>query len=468
MAHHSPPTAAASDAPRWQQGTSVELEITDLGDSGDGVGRWQGQQVVFVPDTVAGDRVRARLVEVKAQFARAKLQAVTVPSPHRQRSRCIVADKCGGCQWQHVTDAYQRAAKEQIVQQALQRIGGIADPPVEPLLVGSDPLGYRNKASYPLGRSATGQIQAGYYRKGSHQLVNLNRCPVQDPRLDPLLAAIKREIQAQGWSIYAEGRHQGQLRHLSLRIGRHTGETLLTLVSATDRLPHLEATARQWLQRYPQLVGVALNLNGDRTNAIFGPETLTVAGRPYLEERFAGLRLHLRPETFFQVNTEAAEALYHCIEAHLDLQGRETLVDAYCGIGTFALPFARRVRRVIGIELQGAAVEQARANADLNGLTNVEFRTGSVAALLPQNDSVPDVVLLDPPRKGCDRAVLATLLAQAPARIVYISCKPATLARDLKILCTGGAYELECVQPTDFFPQTAHVECAAFLRRTGS
>ncbi len=454
-----------STAPSWRQGDSLELAITDLSDSGDGVGRWQDRYPVFVPDTVTGDRVRARLLQVKSNFARAKLQAILVPSPQRQRPPCIVADKCGGCQWQHVTDTYQQAAKVQNVRQALQRIGGMASPPLAPLLVSGEPLGYRNKASYPLGRGASGQVRAGYYRKGSHQIVNLNRCPVQDPRLDPLLAEIKADIQARQWSIYSEGDHRGKLRHLSLRIGRRTGETLLTLVSTTANLPDLEAAARSWLDRYPQLVGVALNLNCDRTNVIFGAQTHTIAGRPYLEERFAGLRLHLRPDTFFQVNTETAEALYRCIETHLDLQGHETLLDAYCGIGTFTLPLARRLRTAVGIELQAAAVEQARTNATLNGIDNVEFRVGSVTALLPQSEIAPDIVLLDPPRKGCDRDVLQGLLARAPARIVYVSCKPATLARDLKILCSGGTYSLEHLQPADFFPQTAHVECVAFLRR---
>ena len=454
--------------PDWQQGASLELDITDLSDRGDGVGRWQGQQVVFVPDTVTGDRVRARLIRVKRNFAYAKLQDILVPSPHRRRPQCIVADKCGGCQWQHVTDAYQQTAKQDLVRQALQRLGGFANPPLEPILTAGEPLNYRNKASYPLGRSQEGSVQAGYYRKGSHQLVNLNRCPVQDPRLDPLLAEIKQDIQAQNWSVYDERQHRGKLRHLSLRVGRRTGETFLTLIATALELPNLETIARQWLQRYPQLVGVALNLNRDRTNAIFGPTTHTIAGRPYLEERFADLRVRLRPETFFQVNTEAAEALYRYIERSLNLQGDETLVDAYCGIGTFTLPLARRLHRAIGIEVQAAAVEQARENAALNDIANVEFQTGSVTELLPQLETVPDIVLLDPPRKGCDRAVLETLLAQGPARIVCVSCKPATLARDLGILCASGRYQLERAQPADFFPQTAHVECAAFLRRAGT
>ncbi|MGK7876058.1 MAG: 23S rRNA (uracil(1939)-C(5))-methyltransferase RlmD [Xenococcaceae cyanobacterium] len=453
-----------SDPPteQWQQGNLVEVEIADLSNSGDGVGRL-GSRVVFVPDTVTGDRALVRLVRVKPQYANGKLHQLIQASPHRISPRCIVADKCGGCQWQHIEDEYQRAAKRHQVIQALQRIGNFSQPNVAPILATPSPLGYRNKATYPLGISSTKQVQAGYYRQGSHQLINLNQCPVQDSRLNPLLAEVKRDIQQRDWSVYDEKRHQGQLRHLSLRIGRSTGEILLTLVSTDWHLKGIGDQARAWLQRYPQLVGVALNRNPNRTNVIFGSETRSIAGQPYLRETFAGLELQLRPDTFFQVNTEAAEALLEVIIEQLDLQGNEVLIDAYCGIGTFTLPLAQRVHRAMGIEVQRVSVEQAQLNAKLNGITNVTFEKGTVETLLPQFKE-PDIVLLDPPRKGCDPAVIETLLKTKPPRLVYISCQPATLARDLKLLCQNGSYQLTSVQPADFFPQTAHVECAAFLQ----
>jgi 23S rRNA (uracil1939-C5)-methyltransferase len=325
-------------------------------------------------------------------------------------------------------------------------------------------LGYRNKATYPLGISATGKVQTGYYRRNSHQIVNLNQCPVQDPRLNPLLAEIKRDIQQRGWSIYDEKRDRGQLRHLSLRIGRRTGEILLTLVSTDWHLKGIQEQAQIWLKRYPQLVGVALNRNPERTNAIFGCETRTIAGKPYISEIFAGLELQLRPETFFQVNTEVAEALLNRIIEKLELQGNEVLIDAYCGIGTFTLPLAGRVKQAMGIEVQPASVEQAQLNARLNHIANVSFIAGAVETILPQLEAKPDIVLVDPPRKGCDRAVIDALLQIRPSQLVYISCQPATLARDLKLLCQDGSYRLIFVQPADFFPQTVHVECAAFLR----
>ena len=450
-----------------QQGQLIELEITDLADTGDGVGRF-GELVVFAPDTVTGDRILTRLVQVKSSYATGKLDTLLSASEHRIRANCIVADKCGGCQWQHVDYEYQLTAKQNQIVQALERIGGFSDVQVDEILTGKIEgfpqfLGYRNKATYPVAISATGQVQAGYYQKSTHKLVNLNQCPVQDPRLNPLLKEVKEDIHWRDWPVYDEKKHTGELRHLSLRIGRRTGEMLLTLIVRTGDLPGIEEQAAEWLKQYPQLVGVCLNVNSAQTNVIFGSETRCIAGQSYLRERFAGLNFQLRADTFFQVNTEAAEALLEVIVGELNLQGNEVLVDAYCGIGTFTLPLAKQVKIAIGLEVQPAAIEQAKLNAELNDLRNVDFQVGSVEDLLPTLGLTPDIVLLDPPRKGCDRAVLETIKEMKPSRIVYVSCKPATLARDLKILCENGDYQLARVQPADFFPQTSHVECVAFL-----
>lgn len=451
---------------QWQQGQLIEVTIADLSNNGDGVGRWGAQgQVVFVPDTVPGDQVQVRLVQVKPRYAHGRLQQIFSASPRRVRPSCIVADKCGGCQWQPVDYARQLEAKRNQVIQALERIGKFNQPPVDPVLAAPSPLGYRNKATYPLGQSKVEgkiKVQAGYYQKSSHRLINLNQCPVQDSRLNPLLADVKQDIQHQGWQVYDEQHHQGQVRHLSLRIGRRTGEILLTLVVRGD-LPGIEAQAQAWCDRYPSLVGVSLNYNPERTNVIFGAETRCVAGQPYLWEEFAGLRFQIRPDTFFQIYTEQAEALLSAILAQLNLQGYEVIVDAYCGIGTLTLPLAQRVQHVIGLEKQLTAVEQAQQNAALNQIQNVTFQVGAVETLLPALEMTPDVVLLDPPRKGCDLAVIENLSRNQPSQIVYVSCNPTTLARDLQLLCCQGNYHLIRVQPADFFPQTAHVECAAFL-----
>nr|WP_271795001.1 23S rRNA (uracil(1939)-C(5))-methyltransferase RlmD [Dolichospermum planctonicum]MDB9534984.1 23S rRNA (uracil(1939)-C(5))-methyltransferase RlmD [Dolichospermum planctonicum CS-1226] len=446
----------------WRQGEVIELEITDLNDTGDGVGRFE-QRVVFVPDTVPGDRLLVKLLNVKPKYAYGQLEDLLQASPQRLRPSCIVADKCGGCQWQHINYDYQLIAKQNQVIQALERIGGFVNVAVNTVLVADASLGYRNKVNYPLGISATGHVQAGYYHKGTHKLINLNQCPVQDSRLNPLLAEVKLDIEKQGWTIYDETKHKGLIRHLGLRIGRRTGEMLLTLVVKDWNLAGIENQAQQWLQRYPPLVGVSLNRNSDRTNAIFGLETRCLAGVPYLREKFAGLDFQIRPDTFFQVYTETAEALLEVIESELNLQGHEVLVDAYCGIGTLTLPLAKQVKHIIGLELQSTAVKQAIVNAQENKINNVTFQVGAVEKILQNLEIIPDVVLLDPPRKGCEDNVIKTLRNLKPARIVYVSCKVSTLARDLKLLCENGLYRLTRVQPADFFPQTAHVEAAAFL-----
>ncbi len=448
-----------------QQGDLIELEITDLNTSGAGVGKVDGK-VVFVPDTVTGDRVNVRITHLKAQYGEAKLQQILMPSKHRIRPRCIVADKCGGCQWQHIDWQYQREAKRQQVIQALQRIGGFPDIPVAATLHSTEDLNYRNKSTYPLGISAVGAVQAGYYRRSSRKIVNLNQCPVQDARLHPLLKEVKKDIQFQEWSIYDEKTHQGQLRHLSLRIGIHTGEILLTLVITEPELPGIEEQARIWLERYPLLVGVCLNLNQTNSNVIFGKQNRTVAGKPFLTEIFAGVTLQICSDTFFQINTNTAELLLNSIIKELDLQGTETIVDAYCGIGTFTLPLAQKVKKAIGIESHPSSLAQAQNNAKINNIDNVVFYESKVANCLEQiGELQPDIVFLDPPRKGCAVKVLDILLDLLPKKIVYVSCKPATLARDIKHLCATGCYQPQWIQPADFFPQTSHVECAVILNK---
>ncbi|MEL6162230.1 MAG: 23S rRNA (uracil(1939)-C(5))-methyltransferase RlmD [Cyanobacteria bacterium J06628_3] len=448
--------------PRLKQGDLAEIEITDLSDTGDGVGR-SAELVVFVPDTVPGDRVVVRLINVKPKYAKAKVKELLQSSPHRIKPACIVADKCGGCQWQHINYEYQLEAKLKAVIQALERIGGFTQPRVDAVITGGSSLDYRNKATYPVGISTSGGVKIGYYQKSSHQIVNLNQCPVQDSRLNPILREVKQDIQSLGWEIYDEGSHTGIIRHLGLRIGRRSGEILLTLIVKDWNIPRIGEKAQEWLDHYPPLVGVMLNRNDHRTNKIFGSETRLVTGRPYLEEEFASLKFQIRPDTFFQVNTETAEALLYEIKSELKLKGDEILVDAYCGIGTLTLPLAKQVNLAIGLEVQQSAVAAAKNNAQYNHINNVTFYSGKVEELLSRISKKPDIVILDPPRKGCEKTVIETLRKAKPARIVYVSCKPTTLARDLKLICQDGLYTLSRVQPADFFPQTAHVEVAAFL-----
>lgn len=448
----------------WQQGEIITLDISDLNDQGEGVGRYE-QRVVFVPDTVPGDQIKVRLIRVKTSYAYGKLITIINPSSHRIKPPCILAQDCGGCQWQHIDYNFQLIAKKNQIQQALIRLGGFANPPIQSTQSCYQALDYRNKVTYPLGVNVTGEIKVGFYEKHSHKIINLNQCPVQDQQFNPLLQQIKKGINKQGWSIYNERTYQGHLRYLGLRIGRRTGEVLITLVSTTLNLINFEHQAQQWQEQYPQIVGVCIHENPQAGNAIFAGKTHCIWGRDYLWEEFCGLRWQIRPDTFFQVNTEQAEMLVNYMQEKLSLEGHECILDAYCGIGTLSLPLANQVGKVIGLEVHPTAIKQAQFNAASNGIKNAEFYCGTVEKLLPELNLNPDIILLDPPRKGCDPNVIDFLVANPVERLVYVSCNPATLARDLRQLCKNSHYVLEEVVPFDFFPQTHHVESVSFLRR---
>jgi len=446
-------------------GQSLELAIDGTGHDGQGVGRWN-DLVVFVPGALPGERVQARLRRQAKRHLEADLTAVLTASPHRRRPPCILADRCGGCSLQHCDDGAQAQLKQQLVSEALRRLGGLSLAP-EPIWAAQAPLGYRNRALIPLERGGEGQIRAGYYRRGSHRIVNMNRCPVLDPRIDQLVEPLKRDLAQTDWPVDVNLTDRGGLRHLALRVGHHSGEVLITLVSSHAELPGLEQLAEAWMERWPAVVGVGLNLQPRATNVVLGPDTRVVRGRPWLLERFAGLALHIAADTFFQVNTPQAERLVPLLVQFFAADRGPRLVDAYCGIGTFALPLAAAGATVVGLELHHQAVEQARANAQRNGLQRVTLLEGDVSALLRDQLNGTDGLVVDPPRKGLSEGTLEAICATPPPRLAYISCNPATLARDLGHLAATADYRVTRLQPVDFFPQTSHVECVALLERDG-
>ena len=444
-------------------GQRLQLEVDSLGHQGQGVGRWQGQ-VVFVPAALPGETVQVRVRRLAKRHLEAELLTVDSPSPARRRPACILAERCGGCSLLHCEDSTQADLKTDLVRQALERLGHLRAP-VQPIWSAEDGLGYRNRALIPLERTAEGQLRAGYYRRGSHRIVNLNRCPVLDPRIDALIAPLKAELESSGWPVDVNLSTSGGLRHLGLRVGHHSGEVLITLVSSHDQLPGLEALAQVWRQRWPQVVGVGLNLQPKANNVIIGPETRCLSGRPWLVERFTGIELRIGHDTFFQVNTPQAERLVNpLVDFFADASG--PVVDAYCGIGTFSLPLAAAGAEVLGLEVHEASVEQAIANAERNHLPGARFERADVAARLAERLTTTAGLLVDPPRRGLSPEALAAIQAGRPARLAYISCNPATMARDLGQLCVEGGYGLRRLQPVDFFPQTSHVECLALLELT--
>lgn len=443
-------------------GARLELVIDDLAHDGRGVGHCAGQ-AVFVAGGIPGDRLQVRLVARSRRYLVAETLAVLEPSPNRRRPPCILAADCGGCSLQAVNDTAQQHWKQRAVQQVLQRLAQI-EAPVSPLISASAPLGYRNRAVIPLERTAEGRLRAGYYRRGSHRIVNMNRCPVLDPRLDALIAPLKHDLERSDWPVDRHG--GGGLRHLALRLGEGSGELLLTLVSADDDLPGLDLHAEHWLQRWPALVGVTLNLQPRATNVLMGPETRLIRGRDWLQEHFAGLKLRIASDTFFQVNSRCAEAVVPGLLAALEgCDG--PVIDAYCGIGTFSLPLAAAGHRVHGLEQHGPAVDLARLNAADNGLSAMAtFEQADVTGVLAERlqERQARALLLDPPRKGVERRCLEAIVAARPQRLLYLSCDPATLARDLALLLAGGDYDLRRIQPFDFFPNTSHIETLAVLQ----
>lgn len=458
---------AACRGLEWRSGSAETLvqtctvTITGLSHDGQGVGRLDDGQVVFVEGLLPGETARVRIVHRARRHLIGTCQERLSDHPERRKPPCILADHCGGCSLQHLAYPAQLAGKHDAVTQALGRIAGI-DLIVDPIIGSAADLGYRNRAVIPLERRDDGQLRAGFYRRGSHQIVNMNRCPVLDPRLDALIEPLKLDLDATGWPVDRHLSEQGGLRHLALRIGHHTGEILITLIASHGEFNGLNAMAQQWLERWPQVVGVMLNLQPQASNTLFGSHNALLAGREWIRERFSGLSLQLGCDTFFQVNTPQAERVVPLLLEALAPDNR-CIIDAYCGVGAFTLPLAAAGHQVIGLELHAGAVELARCNAQLNNLNaKASFQLGPVAdhlaALLPQTDAV----LVDPPRRGLESAVRDALITHPVSRLLYLSCDPATLARDLGAL-VQGPYRLERVQPFDFFPNTSHVECLAVL-----
>ena len=439
----------------------AEITITGLSHDGRGVGRHDGQ-VLFVADLLPGERAKVRI----ERGARGVLHGVCLErlsdSDHRRRPPCILAERCGGCSLQHLNHASQLQSKEELLHQTLARLAQLELTP-QPVNSNGQELGYRNRAVIPLERMPDGRLKAGFYRKGSHRIVNMNHCPVLDPRLDALIAPIKADLEASGWPVDRHLQAAGGLRHLALRVAHHSGEVLITLISSRSDLPDSQVLAFRWMERWSQVVGVLLNLQPRPSNTLFGPTSDLLAGRSWLRERFCGLEFAIGCDTFFQVNTPQAEAAAARMMAALN-PGTGLVIDAYCGVGAFSLPIAAAGHRVLGLELQDASIELARRNGSLNGLEhNCQFQAGPVAEHLAAQLQAAKAVLVDPPRKGLEPAVRQALIAQPVAQLLYLSCDPATLARDLRELCGQGPYRLTSMQPFDFFPNTSHVETLAVL-----
>ena len=445
-------------------GEQIELQIDNLNHQGEGVGRYNGF-TIFVPDTAPEDQVIARVISLQKNYARALLVNILKSSPFRVKPLCQHYGACGGCQLQHLDYQQELRCKQNYVEDALKRIARL-EIPVQPIIGMANPWQYRNKAQVPVGVEA-GIVQAGFYEKRSHKIVNLAGCPIQHPANDETIKIVRQILQEMGFSIYNEGNHTGFVRQIMTRTSFATGEVLLVLVTNGRNFPQADAFVQRVRAKIKNLTGIVQNINTKRGNTILGLEEVTLWGSPYIIEKIGSLQFKVSSRSFFQVNPLQTEKLYAKVKEYAALTGKETVFDLYCGIGTIALYLADQAAKVVGVEIVDAAVEDAYDNARLNKITNAEFYTGAAEVVVPKllrQGYQADVVIVDPPRKGCDQALLETITSMQPERIVYVSCNPATLARDLKYLNENGYKALEA-QPVDMFPQTSHVECVTLMSR---
>ncbi|MGL5676416.1 MAG: 23S rRNA (uracil(1939)-C(5))-methyltransferase RlmD [Cellulosilyticaceae bacterium] len=440
------------------------LTIHDLGSSGEGIGKIE-DFVVFVPNALIGDTVRIKMLKVKKNLGYGKVVEVLEPSACRVEPSCEVSEKCGGCQLQHMSYEEQLRWKQQKVENAITRIGGIKDVEVLPTLGMEHPANYRNKAQYPI-RMIDGKVQIGFFASRSHRVIDWSSCDIQDKRCEAIIQLTKKFLEDNKVSIYDEEKHKGLVRHLMIKTGYYTGEVMVCLVINGDKLPHAEKFVAM-MQGVEGMTSIVLNHNTAKTNVILGQRITVLEGKDYIVDTIGDLKFKISPLAFYQVNPTQMEVLYGKALEYAELTGEETVWDAYCGIGTISLFLAQKAKHVYGVEIVAPAIENARENAALNDIENATFFVGKAEEVITEKYNeglVADTIVVDPPRKGCDTQLLETLIAMNPNKIVYVSCDPATLGRDLGYLSEHG-YKVEKVQPVDMFPHTTHVECCVSLIR---
>ncbi|WP_433945487.1 23S rRNA (uracil(1939)-C(5))-methyltransferase RlmD [Paenibacillus sp. SN-8-1] len=465
----------------------LEIEVIGMNHDGEGVGRADGY-TLFVPGALPGEKARVKVLKTKKQYGYAKLLDVVRASADRVAAPCAIYDKCGGCQLQHLSYEGQLAWKRQHVVDALERIGklrvsgsGTGDGQaghmdsdgdsgegiiVLPTLGMSDPWRYRNKAQVPVG-VLDGALVGGFYSKGSHRIVDMETCLIQHEHNDEVVNRVKEIGSSLGISAYNEETGRGLLRHVVVKKAFHTGEMMLVLVTNGRDIPHADAWIGSIREQIPHVASICQNVNTKQTNVIFGDETRTLWGRDVIYDYIGDVQFAISARSFYQVNPVQTEVLYGKTVEYAGLTGKETVIDAYCGIGTISLFLAQHADQVYGVEIVKEAIEDARINAELNDMRNVKFEVGASEVVIPrwkEQGIEADVIVVDPPRKGCDPQLLDTILAMKPDRVVYVSCNPSTLARDLRVLEDGGYRTVE-VQPVDMFPHTVHVECTVLMVR---
>ena len=480
-----------------------EIIIEDIGNDGEGIGHIDGM-AVFVKDTAPGDVAKIRIIKAKKQYAYGRLLEIISPSKDRVEPICKNARKCGGCSIMHVSYEKQLEWKQSKVANCLKRIGGVQDVErlMEPI-IGMDAkeeifpaIRYRNKAQFPVQRDKDGNLKIGFYAGRTHSVIDTDVCFLQAEVNDEILKKFRAFMDAYQIEAYDEEQHKGLVRHILTRVGETTGEVMICLILNGEELVGASGTRKnismenqvfdgklksgnghymnveqefvKWMSEIPDITSISINVNKEKTNRILGDTCRTIWGKDYITDYIGNVKYQISPLSFYQVNPRQTEKLYGKALEYADLQGNETVWDLYCGIGTISLFLAQKAKKVMGVEIVPAAIEDARNNARINGIENAEFFVGKAEEVLPEQYEKQGVyaavIVIDPPRKGCDIVAIQTMLRMKPKKIVYVSCDPATLARDVKLL-TEKDYVLEKVCAVDQFGHSGHVECVTLLQR---
>ncbi|NMA89960.1 MAG: 23S rRNA (uracil(1939)-C(5))-methyltransferase RlmD, partial [Amphibacillus sp.] len=437
---------------------TIELTFEDITHDGNGVGKINGYPI-FVTNVLPGEKAKVKVIKVKKNFAVGRRLELIEASPDRVEPPCNVFYKCGGCQLQHMSYDMQLKMKQNQVKSALAKFAHITDTPVEPTLGMEDPWRYRNKVQIPVGEKDS-KLITGFYRPRSHDIIDeMERCIVTSEVNDDLVDIVREIANELGIPAYNEETHRGVLRHIMVRSGENTGQTMLVIITRTNKIPKQDEFIQRILEKQPNITSIMHNVNPDRTNVILGKKIKCLWGEAYIYDTIGDVKFAISALSFYQINPKQTKVLYDKALEYANLTGGETVIDAYCGIGSISLFLAQKAKKVYGVEIVPQAIQDAKKNAKLNDMDNTEFIVGQAEEVMPawkENGLKPDVIVVDPPRKGCDEALLHAMVEMNPKRIVYVSCNPSTFARDLVILTEGG-YKLNKVQPVDMFPQTSHV-----------
>ena len=465
-----------------------KLKITDMGVDGEGIGKYDGM-TFFVKDALIGDEILARALKLKKNYGYARVEEILTPSPYRVEPKCPIHRQCGGCQIQALSYEKQLEFKGEKVRNNLLRIGGFSeeelDQVMEPTVGMEEPYRYRNKAQFPVGKDKEGNLITGFYASRTHSIIPVTDCLLGVSENEEILLVVKNYMQKNHIEPYDEKTGKGLIRHVLIRFGFTTKEIMVCLIINGTKLPN-QKDLIDALTKIDGMTSISFNVNTRNTNVILGDRTECIWGQSYITDYIhlregndftttdTAIAYRISPQSFYQVNPEQTEKLYSLALEYAGLTGQESVWDLYCGIGTISLFLAQKAKQVYGVEIVPQAIEDATNNASINGITNAEFFVGKAEEVLPEfyeshkgkDDTMsrPDVIVVDPPRKGCDRLCLDTILKMQPARVVYVSCDSATLARDLRILCDGG-YELKKVRPVDQFAHTGHVETVVLLSK---